>query len=101
MLSFPSDDEDLLPPRALLEGRRHKSRKADTKESQVATVDSAPFSIENELICQICLSIRWIVFFYKCGHMYCCNSCALKLSESSNWSPVCHKEVEEVVRVYL
>ena len=100
MLSLPSDDEDLLSLHALLEVE-NKSRKADAKESQLATMDSPSFSLETELICQICLLNKIDCVFYNCGHMYCCNSCALKLSESSNCCPVCRKAVEEIVKVYL
>ena len=94
LLSSSSGDENLQPLRVLMEsGPRQDSREASIAHSHQQ-------SKENELTCQICLLNNVDCVFYSCGHMYCCNSCALKLNESNNCCPVCRKEIIEIVKVY-
>eukprot|EP00121_Abeoforma_whisleri_P015043 Awhi_evm1s13870 len=37
----------------------------------------------------------------KCGHSTCCFLCSLKLQETNNSCPVCRKDIDAVVRIYL
>lgn len=66
--------------------------------SQVRSgTDSSSVSHEN-LDCRVCLSKKIDVIFYKCGHMFCCENCALKMNGSC---PVCRSCVDDIVKIYL
>lgn len=96
-ISLSSDEEDLIPLQTMLESRSCESVEADKVKGQMSAVETSPC---DELICQICLNNRIDCIFYTCGHMYCCNICALRLGENSNCCPVCRAEVQQVVKVY-
>ncbi|XP_074632748.1 alpha-protein kinase 1-like [Acropora palmata] len=91
LFSSSSGEENLEPLSALLE-------RAPRQDSSIPL--KHPSQKSNELICQICLVENIDCIFYSCGHMYCCNSCALKLNESNNCCPVCRKVITEIVKVY-
>ena len=84
LFSSSSGEENLEPLSALLESAPRQDSSIPLKH---------PSQQSNELICQICLVENIDCIFYSCGHMYCCNSCALKLNESNNCCPVCRKVI--------
>ena len=97
VLSISSGDNE-SPPYigSLLETKTVGDKKV--LESHVSSVtDSSSVSHEN-LECRICLSNKIDVIFYKCGLMFCCENCALKVNRSC---PVCRTLVDEIVKIFL
>ncbi|GKU86658.1 hypothetical protein SLEP1_g1155 [Rubroshorea leprosula] len=47
-------------------------------------------------LCVICLELKCNSVFVQCGHMCCCLSCSLPLTNC----PLCRKQIEQVVKVY-
>lgn len=46
----------------------------------------------------ICLINKIDVMFYKCGHLHCCENCAVKLNGTC---PICRIKYDELVKIYL
>lgn len=57
---------------------------ADMLKTYLATDDYL-----DELLCQICMDKEMSTIFSPCGHVFCCDECALKL----NFCPMCKKWV--------
>lgn len=72
------------------------SNEADTEGAEEETGD-AP---DGEL-CVICLMRRRRSAFIPCGHMVCCQRCALSVErELAPKCPVCRQSIRNSVRIY-
>ena len=51
-----------------------------------------------KLNCGICFTNKIDIMFYKCGHLYCCENCAVKLNGTC---PILRIKYDELVKIYL
>jgi len=56
-------------------------------------------SAEND-ICIVCFENKKDTVFYKCGHLACCNHCAVIMKEKNAECPVCRAPILDVTKVY-
>lgn len=69
------------------------------KKTNSQTSADTDLSVPNDkLDCGICLTKKIDVMFYKCGHVYCCENCAIKLNGTC---PICRIKYDELVKFYL
>ena len=82
------EDEDSIPSlRTIMASKKTES------QTNAAAKDSY-----DKLNCGICLTKQIDVMFYKCGHLYCCENCAIKLNGTC---PICRIKYDELVKIYL
>lgn len=64
-------------------------------------VDEEPEEIPDGELCVICLTRRRRSAFVPCGHLVCCQRCALSVErEVSPKCPVCRQTIRSSVRIY-
>jgi hypothetical protein len=56
-------------------------------------------SDDERLVCQMCLSNLRNTVCIPCNHIFTCNSCALKLIETTKLCPYCRAEVIEFTNI--
>lgn len=92
MLTLSSVEDESLPSLMTL---------VASKKMESQTSADAGLSISNDklgLDCGICLTNKIDVMFYQCGHIYCCENCAVKLNGNC---PICRIKYDKLVKIYL
>lgn len=70
---------------------------AKVEELKDIIAKNKPIEIEKEPdSCVICMEDLKNTAMYKCGHLCCCNSCALKVKIC----PICREPVLDVLKIY-
>ena len=91
MLTLSHEDDESIPSL--------KTLMASGKENRIPTnVEEENLVSSNKLDCGICLTNKIDIMFYKCGHLYCCENCAVKLNGTC---PICRIKYDELVKIYL
>ncbi|KAH6827914.1 hypothetical protein C2S53_014876 [Perilla frutescens var. hirtella] len=89
--------------------RRHQQQTQQQNNSTSTSSDSAadevaddePEEIPDGELCVICLTRRRRSAFVPCGHLVCCQRCALSVErEVSPKCPVCRQTIRSSVRIY-
>ena len=88
MLTY-EDDESIPSLRTLM---------ASKKTENQTNAEEKNFVSCNQLDCGICLTNKIDIIFYKCGHLYCCENCTVKLNGAF---PICQIKYDEIIKIYL
>ncbi|XP_062157248.1 E3 ubiquitin-protein ligase SPL2 [Alnus glutinosa] len=74
---------------------------SDDMHSQVAAEEEEMGDVPDGELCVICLMRRRRSAFIPCGHMVCCQRCAISVErESTPKCPVCRQEIRHSLRIY-
>ncbi|KAL3840775.1 hypothetical protein ACJIZ3_025366 [Penstemon smallii] len=74
---------------------------ASSETSAEVAVDEEPGEVPDGDLCVICLMRRRRSAFIPCGHLVCCQRCALSVErEVSPKCPVCRQSIRSSVRIY-
>ncbi|KAE7999046.1 hypothetical protein FH972_003530 [Carpinus fangiana] len=74
---------------------------SDDVHSRVAAEEEEMGEIPDGELCVICLMRRRRSAFIPCGHMVCCQRCAISVErESTPKCPVCRQEIRNSLRIY-
>ncbi|KAG8380158.1 hypothetical protein BUALT_Bualt07G0164400 [Buddleja alternifolia] len=83
---------------------RRSQQQNDASNSEItpdAAADDEPGDIPDGELCVICLMRRRRSAFVPCGHLVCCQRCALSVErEVSPKCPVCRQPIRSSVRIY-
>ncbi|GAA0173397.1 ubiquitin-protein ligase [Lithospermum erythrorhizon] len=82
------------------QARQHDATESDDPDAQIVTDDDNGEVPDGEL-CVICLTRRRRSAFVPCGHLVCCQRCALRIErEGDKKCPVCMQPFQKSVRIY-
>lgn len=74
---------------------------AEDADAQGASEDDESANVPDGQLCVICLMRRRRSAFVPCGHLVCCQRCALSIErEVSPKCPVCRQSIYNSVRIY-
>ncbi|XP_059456911.1 E3 ubiquitin-protein ligase SPL2 [Corylus avellana] len=74
---------------------------SDDVHSRVAAEEEEMGEVPDGELCVICLMRRRRSAFIPCGHMVCCQRCAISVErESTPKCPVCRQEIRNSLRIY-
>ncbi|GAV82709.1 GIDE domain-containing protein/zf-C3HC4_3 domain-containing protein [Cephalotus follicularis] len=86
--------------RRQLQQPSHSTNDEVNSQSQIPADEEAGDVADGEL-CVICLMRRRLSAFIPCGHLVCCQRCALSIErEGSPKCPVCRQTVRSSIRIY-
>lgn len=82
--------------------RIQRDNTADSSEADTQIVtDEEDGDIPEGELCGICLTRRRRSAFIPCGHLVCCQRCALSIEhEVSPKCPLCRQSIRTSVRIY-
>ncbi|KZV46224.1 mitochondrial ubiquitin ligase activator of NFKB 1 [Dorcoceras hygrometricum] len=82
--------------------REARRQRDDTdNSSQVVATEEESADVPDGELCVICLTRRRRSAFIPCGHLVCCQRCALSVErEVSPKCPVCRQSIRSSVRIY-
>jgi len=55
---------------------------------------------EDDTNCIVCFESKKDTVFYKCGHLACCNPCAIIMRDKNSECPICRATILDVTKVY-
>ena len=90
MFTLSYEDDESIPSLRTLMASKKTDSQTNAEEGNLVSY--------NKLDCGICLTNKIDVMFYKCGHLYCCENCAVKLNGTC---PICRIKYDELVKIYL
>jgi len=85
LVNSDSDDEGM---------KKFKEQEIQTEKIQIIN----DLDMDDHDKCVTCYETKKLVAFYKCGHICCCQNCALKLVNKR--CPCCRERVNEFIKVY-
>jgi len=69
-------------------------------EALADLISSSDSGIEDESVCIVCFETKKDTVFYKCGHLACCNACAILMLEKNAECPICRARIIDVTKIY-
>jgi len=76
---------------------RNENHQEDDLIDDVISSDS---DIEDENMCIVCFENKKDTVFYKCGHLACCNACAILMRDKNAECPICRAQIIDVTKIY-
>ncbi|KAI4355432.1 hypothetical protein L6164_004207 [Bauhinia variegata] len=80
---------------------RQRNQDVSNDADSQAVVDDEPEEVPDGQLCVICLMRRRRSVFIPCGHLVCCQGCAISVEhEVTPKCPVCRQEIRNAVRIF-